>query len=313
MGNFLILGPVSKDTIIKNDKKIHRIGGAVYYQSKVLSGLGQSHVAAVTLSKEDRDLLDEFPSQTQVFPLFKKDTVKFENKYYNNDPNHRIQRSNAPKIPITSEDILGIISLNFESKSQLDGVLLGPLLPWDIPLETINKIHNLGIPIYMGLQGYLRHFEGCDIYLEPLKRVNEILKFVKIVFLDEGEARAIVPHETSLEKIGKLLSKYGPEEIIITCGDRGSVIYSKEKSEAIKIKAYPPIKLIDPTGLGDTYMAAYISCHVKGKSQEECGKFASMVSTIKLENKDGFEKDWDYVVNKLKKEKINFQLSVEEL
>ncbi|MCK9152044.1 PfkB family carbohydrate kinase [Methanobacterium alcaliphilum] len=303
MGSFLLLGPVSKDTIIKKNQKTHRIGGAVYYQSMVLSGLGLKHTAAVTLSKEDKFILDEFPDKTKVIPLFKRDTVKFENNYYDHDPNHRIQRSNAPKIPVTVEDVENIFTLFKDKKRQFDGVLLGPLLPWDIPMETINKIHDLNIPIYMGLQGYLRHFDGCDIHLEPLKRVNVILKYVKILFLDEGEARAIAPNETSLAKIGQLLSGYGPDEVIITCGNRGSVIYSKKESKAFIIKAFPPSKLTDPTGLGDTFMAAYISCHVTGNSLEECGRFAAMVSTIKLENKNGFKKDWNYVLNRLNKNK----------
>jgi nucleoside kinase len=101
MGEFLLLGPVSKDTIIRRNQKTHSVGGAVYYQSKVLCGLGLKYKAAVTLSVEDKDILNCFPDKNSILPIFKEDTVKFENNYYDENPNHRFQRSNAPRIPIT--------------------------------------------------------------------------------------------------------------------------------------------------------------------------------------------------------------------
>lgn len=297
MGEFLLLGPVSKDTIIKGDQKTHSVGGAVYYQSKVLDGLGLKYQAAVTLSVEDKEILNSFPDKKSLLPIFKKDTVKFENNYYDDNPNHRYQRSNAPEIPITSEDVLNIFS---KMKTQCSGVFLGPLLPSDIPVETVFELRKNNVPIYLGLQGYLRHFDGCDITLQPLKDIEELLKLINILFLDEKEARAVGNPGDSLEEIALCLSTKGPEEVIITCGNRGSIIYSAKKERAFKIMPYSPIILNDPTGLGDTYMAAYISRKLVSKDPQDCGRFASMVATIKLESLNGFDKNWDYVEKRLK-------------
>ncbi len=298
MGELLLLGPVSKDTIIKGDQKTHSVGGAVYYQSRVLAGLGLKYKAAVTLSVEDKEILNSFPDKKSILPIFKEETVKFENNYYDDNPNHRFQRSNAPKIPFTSEDILKIFS---KMKGSCSGVLLGPLLPTDIPLGTVFELSKKDIPIYLGLQGYLRQFDGCDITLQPLNDLEELLKLVNTLFLDEKEARAVGNPEDSLEEIACCLSTKGPEEVIITCGSRGSIIYSRKKERAFKIMPYAPIILNDPTGLGDTYMAAYISRKLVSNEPQDCGKFASMVATIKLESLNGFDKDWDYVEKRLEK------------
>lgn len=297
MGEFLLLGPVSKDTIIKDGQKTHSVGGAVYYQSRVFDGLGLKYKAAVTLAVEDKDILNYFPDKKSILPIFKEDTVKFENNYYDDNPNHRFQRSNAPKIPITAEDVLNIFS---KMRGQCNGVLMGPLLPSDIPLETVIELSKNNIPVYLGLQGYLRQFDGCDITLRPLNQLEKLLKLVNILFLDEKEARAVGKSEDLLEDIAGDLSRKGPEEVIITCGDRGSIIYSREKERAFKIMPYPPLILNNPTGLGDTYMAAYISRKLVSKDPQDCGRFASMVATIKLESSGGFNKNWDFVEKRIK-------------
>ncbi len=300
MGKFLLIGPLSMDTIIKGTKKTYSIGGAVYYQSRVFSALGIKHTALTTLSKDDESILNHFPQGTDLFPLFKEETVKFENNYPDiNRPNYRVQRSNAPEIPITSEDIQRFF---FENEDQWDGVLLGPLLPTDIPIETVEYFYKKSIPIYLGAQGYLREFEECNLQLKPVEKLKKILKMVEILFLDQKESKAlleITENDLSLHEIGRVISDKGPQEVVITCGDRGSYIYSGKDNVSSKIKAYTPFKLRDPTGLGDTYMAAYLARKKATDNCVDCGNFAAMVSTIKLESKNGFNKSAEYVNDRL--------------
>lgn len=280
MAGFLILGPLSKDTIIQDGIKTSSLGGAVYYQSLVFSTLQVEHTAVVTLSWKDRGLLDHFPKNTIIKPVFKKDTVNFENKYLNNDPNCRSQRSNAPKISITRDDLLKL------DLSELDfqGIILSPLLPWDLPLDTLNYLYQTGVPLYAGAQGYLRDIKQDKIILKPCPDFYQVLERIKILFLDQHELGALKKNkdESPQDVTARLLS-YGLEEIVVTCGDKGSFIYSKHQS--FKIKAYPPAKVVDPTGLGDTYLAAYLACKSQNSDSLKCGKLASYLASLKLENK----------------------------
>ena len=144
-----------------------------------------------------------------------------------------------------------------------------------------------------GAQGYLRDFKNGEVKLRPPSKFKELLKMFKIVFLDENELRSLKKTKAeSIRDVFRRLSLHKLEEIVVTCGDRGSWIYSAE-NKLYKIKAYPPYKVSDPTGLGDTYLAAYLSCKRNDADIFNCGEFAARLATIKLENK----KSWPDLLN----------------
>ncbi|MGF7118223.1 PfkB family carbohydrate kinase [Methanobacterium oryzae] len=293
MPNITLIGPVAKDTIFKNNSKYKSTGGAVYYQSSILNSLKIKTKPIVTLSKIDNDLLNAFPENVEVFPLFYDKTIEFQNIYPTEDPNFRIQKASIPINPIKVEYIS---SLNLKDS---DIILLGPLCPYDIPLKTLEYLFNLKIPIYLGIQGYLRHLKENKVVLHPCNDAQNYLKFIKIIFMDENEAEIILGKKLSLEKIAKKLTTYGPEEVIITQGSKGALIYSKALNKTYKIPAFPPKFVEDPTGLGDTFMAAYAAKKLEVNDPGECGRFAAAASAIKLENKGVFKGNKELIEEKI--------------
>ncbi|MDI9618382.1 PfkB family carbohydrate kinase [Methanothermobacter sp.] len=268
---YLLIGPVSRDRIVRGNWTESRVGGAVYYYSRLLSHLGVDHTALVTLSEADKYLLGEFPSNTNIIPLYRDSTVEFENIYDNGDTSRRIQRSNFASNPIEIGDIETIAG------EEWTAVLAGPLLPSDIPLETLEflgKMHRL----YTGLQGYLRYPAGEMVRLKFNKEIPRVLGAGNGAFLDINELRTV-----SSDIMGALgiLSEHCAE-VIVTCGPRGSLI--SHKGSLIRIMAVTAERELDPTGLGDTYMAAYV--HMRRASDPEAaGNFASLMATRKLEGK----------------------------
>ena len=122
-----------------------------------------------------------------------------------------------------------------------------------------------------------------------------------MVFIDEVEAKVIMDKKNhELNIIGRELALFGPEEVIITRGDRGAMIYSSLKKRTYKIPAFPPKQTMDPTGLGDTYMAAYVTKRIEKSDPETCGIFASMVSTMKLEKIGAFQGNKSLINKRLK-------------
>lgn len=69
--------------------------------------------------------------------------------------------------------------------------------------------------------------------------------------------------------------------MVITNGSYGSRILSDKE---IKIDAVPCVNLVDTTGCGDTYMAAYVSQKLLFKPPEIAGNFASKIASEKIEN-----------------------------
>jgi sugar/nucleoside kinase (ribokinase family) len=295
MPKFIIIGPLTRDTISRDGLMYHSTGGAVYYQASVLSKLETDVTAIITLSEGDKEHLNAFPSDVSIIPLYFDKTMEFENIYPNHDPNHRVQKANVPENPVKPQNLP-------EDIGSYDAVLLCPLSPSDIPIETIEHISQFNVPIYLGAQGYLRQLKDHKVILKPWDKFQKFLRYIQMIFIDEVEARVIMAkgsHE--LDMIGNELAHFGPEEVIITRGDRGAVIYSAISSHTYKIPAFPPKQSKDPTGLGDTFMAAYVTKRMDTSDPETCGIFASMVSTMKLEKIGAFQGNRAMVDKRLQK------------
>jgi len=285
MSKITIIGPLSKDRVIKMDKSYGSAGGAVYFQTGVMNSLNINTTALITLSKDDVELLAGFGQNIDVVPLFKGKTMEFENIYPTDNPDFRIQKASIPFNPIMIEDMENL------NLGEQDIILLGPLSPYDIPLETIQFLSGYKIPLYLGAQGYLRKLKGDKIVLSPWKEYKQFLKCIKIVFMDENEAKIISDEDLSLEETARILASFGPEEVVITRGSNGALIYSRKLDKVYKIPAFKAKKVVDPTGMGDTFMAAYCAKKLEIDNPEKCGKFAAAASVIKIEKIGPFNKN----------------------
>lgn len=293
MAKFLIIGPVTRDTILKSGSKCKGIGGPVYYQAGVLSALKSDVTALVTVGKDDINLLDSFSPDINLNPIWGEETTQFENFYPDEDPNHRLQRACIPSNPI---EISHLSSVDWDT---FDAVMVSPLSPHDVPFKTLKYISDQEIPVYLGVQGYLRHLEDQKVVLKPLKDYKKFLSCVDFLFLDEVEAGVIIGDSSlSLDEISRNLSLLGPDEVIITRGDRGSIVYSSGHDDTYQIPAFPSRERVDPTGLGDSYLAAYAFRRQEVPDPQECGIFASLVSSLKLENKGAFQGNRKSIENK---------------
>lgn len=89
------------------------------------------------------------------------------------------------------------------------------------------------------------------------------------------------PHEAAL-----LIADWGVKEVLLTLGDKGSLIYAKGQFH--EIPAYSALQIVDATGCGDTYMVGYLYMRNKGASYQEAGCFAAAMCTIKLQTHGPF-------------------------
>ena len=217
--------------------------------------------------------------------------MKYSNIYDKNLK--RRQKATLPQNTILPSDI----SISLEN---INSVLLSPLSPTDIPPQTITFFKERGIRTILSAQGYLRKTDDDrNIIDRKWKNIELYLKDTDILFLDENEAKkSFNINRITDETVHKIVRKYELEQIIITKAEKGSTIYTK--NQRYSIPAIKTEKEIDATGLGDTYIAAYIS------KLEECndiylaGMFASITAKEKLEcigplktNKEKIERELD--------------------
>jgi sugar/nucleoside kinase (ribokinase family) len=223
-------------------------------------------------------LIRVFPKEVLIKPVYMKKTLQFKNIYPNWDPNNRIQKADFPYNPLKVRDLSPV---DLEGS---DAIILGPLSPSDIPLETVEYLSKFQVPLYLGVQGYLRHLEGDKIVLRPWKNFQKFLKYIRVLSLDENEIKVIIGRKPgNIELIAKKITSFGPEEVVITHGGRGATIYSGERERLYKISAVKPHTIKGPTGLGDTFMAAYAAKKFETSDPERCGISAAVVTAMKLE------------------------------
>ena len=274
MKPLLLIGPICKDINKYKDKEYHEIGGAVYYQSKILEKLKIPYQLETTISQKDKNLIKKIIPKEKTHTIFKKETLEFKNIYTNTK---RIQYSNFTNNPIKIEDL----KLN----QKYSAIILNPLLKTDIPKETIKKLKNLKIPIFLSMQGVIRNkTKNNKIKLEYNTQIPKILKYTDTIFLDKTEAK-IITKKDNLKDAINTLKKTNQKEIIITLSNKGSIIYNKKLDETILISPQKIKEAKYPTGAGDTYMITYIIKRLESENIKKYGEYASKITSYKIEGK----------------------------
>ena len=157
---------------------------------------------------------------------------------------------------------------------------VGPLTNTEISVSFFNAVREQFGLVSLDVQGLIR--EVCE---GEVRRIDwpgkaEGLSCVDIVKADWNEAQ-ILTGTTDMKRAAEALAGYGPEEVVITLGGGGSLIF--HEGNFIEVPAVRPVTITDPTGCGDTYMAGYLYQRLKGRSPEPAGGFAARIAARKLE------------------------------
>lgn len=132
----------------------------------------------------------------------------------------------------------------------------------------------------------LAHKYGVKVILNlaPFKKIsNETLKKVHVLTLNETEAELLssvkVRDAKSAKEAAKKILGKGPVSVIITLGEKGAVLSTKEKVLYIKgIK----VKSVDTTGAGDTFCGALAVALASGKDLVEAVKYANCAGALSV-------------------------------
>lgn len=269
----VVIGPLTQDQIITSNSKTSAAGGASYFQSFVFEEFNMDYVAVANFN--NLDLIKDFPNLGNLIPIVGDDTHYFINEYPEGDNSDiRKQYSNFADIPLLKNQLEFVLDGIFE----IDAFILNPLNRNDFPVETVDYLKTFNVPIYLSVQGFLRlpdekvDDKNYSIKLEMYNDLEDILNGVTGIFLDESEAKIVFDDGN--------YNKYDIDEIVITNGSDGSRIIVE--SDEIKIEAVEVDNIMDATGCGDTYMAAYILKRLLLDSPKGAGEFASLIASEKL-------------------------------
>jgi len=269
-----VIGHITKEIIRIKDKVEREMpGGTAYYSSMALRGVGLKVAVITKMSREDRDSLLYELEKTGiiVFCRKSKETTVFQNIYSGRKLHVRVQRVKAVSSPFSPSDLGEVSAKVFH---------IGPLTSRDVSPDLLKAVSTRGGLVSLDIQGLLREIEDSEVRIQDWREKKEGLAYVDILKTDEEEA-AILSGEDNMKKAALTLSRLGPKEIIITSGSRGSLIFAR--GEFHKIPAFPPKKIIDPTGCGDTYMGGYIFRRLRSNDFSQAGRFAATLASLKIE------------------------------
>ncbi|KAG8386491.1 hypothetical protein BUALT_Bualt03G0154100 [Buddleja alternifolia] len=112
---------------------------------------------------------------------------------------------------------------------------------------------------------------------------QELLNFIDVLSPNETELARLTNMPTeSFEQISQAVGKchkMGVKEVLVKLGSKGSVLFT-EGEEPIRQSVISAPKVIDTTGAGDTFTAAFAVALVEGKSKRESLKFAAAAASL---------------------------------
>ncbi|NIN53594.1 MAG: hypothetical protein GTO23_10670 [Nitrososphaeria archaeon] len=156
---------------------------------------------------------------------------------------------------------------------------LGPLIG-EVESDIVREASRRGILTSLDVQGYCRSLD-----MEGLVNIGrwdgvEVLRYVKVLKSDLEEALCVSKTEEAKEAINFFWG-FGVEVVLVTMGEDGSLIGCEEMIR--HIPAFKPNEIVDPTGAGDAYSAAFLVEYLRSKDPVRAALFASSAASFVLE------------------------------
>jgi sugar/nucleoside kinase (ribokinase family) len=273
-----VIGHITKDVIRLGRTTTATPGGTAYYTSMALGRFGLRVAVVTRIAREDEELLLRHLKDEKIVVFVKesKTSSAFENTYSRENLDQRHQQIHSVGAPFSPEDVETIAATSFH---------VGPLTNQDIPTAFLKQLAKRPGIVSLDVQGMLRPARPGEVREGDWPEKEIGLGNIDILKTDEREALVLSGQEAA-DKAAPVLASFGPKEVIITMGSRGSLIYAEGTLH--RIPCCNPSKTGYPTGCGDTYMAGYLYQRIKGATPEWAGKFAAAMAGLKLKNPGPF-------------------------
>ncbi|KAK1326052.1 hypothetical protein QJS10_CPA01g01620 [Acorus calamus] len=150
-------------------------------------------------------------------------------------------------------------------------VLLQREIPDAVNVQVAQAARSAGVPVILDAGG----MEG------PIP--VELLQLVDILSPNETELARLTGFQTeTFEQISQAAAKchqMGVKQVLVKLGEKGSALFV-DGEEPIKQPIIPTSKVLDTTGAGDTFTAAFAVAFVEGKPKKECLRFAAAAAAL---------------------------------
>lgn len=242
MSHLLVVGSLAYDSIQTPSGKVDRaLGGSANYFSLAASLFAPVRVVGVVgedYAEVDKALLSEHGVDLSGVTKVPGKTFHWEGKYEGD-----LNEAKTLKTELNVfEHFNPQLPTNFKSSSF---VFLANIAP-ELQLQVLNQVNN---PMVVGM-------DTMNFWIQSKKSaLLDVLKKVKVVLINEGEADLLTGSSNAIEAAPKI-ADLGPRYVVIKRGEYGFVLYSKEDGYYV-LPAMPIPDVVDPTGAGDTFAGGF--------------------------------------------------------
>lgn len=263
------IGHITLDHVVTPASSVFMPGGTAFYFSRALAGMPLRYMLVTAVGKPEMPVVEALRAKgIEVIAMPSEHSVFFENRYGEN-PDQRTQNVWQKAAPFAAEALAGLEAGIFH---------LGPLLADDFSQESIKVLAAKG-KLSLDVQGLLRGVKEQRVVAADWPEKRDVLPLLHFLKASEEEMQ-VLTGTADVQQGAKRLAGWGAKEVIITLGSRGSVVY--DGRQFYTIPAYPPLRVQDATGCGDTYMAGYLYRRSKGAGPQQAGEFAAAMATLKI-------------------------------
>lgn len=269
MYDICCIGHLTHDKIVTPRHTVHMAGGTSFYFSHAIKHMPVQYHLVTALAKEDHYFVDDLiQAGIDTTVLSSKHTVYFEN-IYPDQSDYREQKVLSIADPFLAADMMDLQASVFH---------LGPLLANDMSVELIRSLSTKG-KISLDVQGFLRKVINQEVMATDWVNKKEVLPYIHILKANETEAEKLTGLSNHYDA-AKSLADDGIQEVIITLGSKGSLIYAE--GNFYEVPAIQPTAVVDATGCGDTYMAGYLYKRFQKANYYDAGLFGAAMASIKI-------------------------------
>jgi sugar/nucleoside kinase (ribokinase family) len=257
-----LIGNPTYDILSIKKKTVQALGGTVWYAALFIAGLGR-RVAVVGIG--DERIKRRF-ARSGVDVRYFSDSgpvTLFENTYSDGIrkqkawPGGDIQRADVPQAAFDAM-----------------GLLVGPVLQEVDP--AILRTPRSG-SLMLDAQGFLRQLSTAgDVILRMTLEAEKAFRHCDILKVDAREA-AVITSTRDGKTAGRILHRMGPKIVIITRGADGALFYDGVRFTQITA---PEVDVIDPTGAGDVFSAAFLVRYIASGDLIAAGRFAVTAAAL---------------------------------
>ena len=286
--NILVVGHLCLDVIHSAQGRETRSYGGIYYAVVTLARLmekGDSVIPVFGVNKNDyqplMEHLEQFP-EVDCSGIFRFDEpTNSVDLYYEEGKEGRTERSTDIAKPIPYSKIRRHLSV--------DGVLINMISGFDIEIDTLDHIRmavrSHGIPIHFDFHSLTLGVDEKHIrFRRPLDEWRRWAFMVDTLQMNEEEILGLPRERLTEPQIAGHLLTLGTKAVVVTRGSRGATVFQNEKKQVVRteIEGIAVPKVVDTTGCGDVFGAAFLQRYVKTHDAVEAAGAANTVSASRI-------------------------------